>query len=120
MGGREFRCPPYFSSTLTGLAIREYLSYVKQGYPYEFYVCFKKVKPSTSYSSIVRYFWILKKIGLIREVGSEQGNAPIPRKLYEIVIYDDPRWFAPQEALYPETKLGSRRYKLYKQRIGSG
>lgn len=115
MGSKEFRCPPYFSTTLTGLAIREYLDYVKVGYPYEFYVCFKKYKPSTSYQSVVRYFWILKKLGLIRETGTEKGNAPIPRKLYEIAIYDDPRWYAPQVAMYPETRLGSKRYKWYKR-----
>jgi len=111
----EYRCPPYFSYKLTGLAIREYLQYVGEGYPYEFYVCFKKVKPTTSYASVRRYFYILKKLGLIEPVRTEPSSkGGFPRTYYRIVIYDDPRWFAPQEALYPETRLGKKRYEKYK------
>lgn len=110
-----YRCPPYFSVKLTGLAIREYLAYVGEGYPYEFYVCFKKVKPTTSYASVRRYFYILKKLGLIEPVRTEPSSkGGFPRTYYRIVIYDDPRWLAPQEALYPETALGKKRYKAYK------
>lgn len=115
--GEEYRCPEYFTYRLTGLAIREYLQYVGEGYPYEFYVCFKKVKPSTSYASIRRYFYILKRIGLIEPTRTEPSKrGGFPRTYYRIVVYDDPRWLAPQEALYPETRLGPKRYKAYKAR----
>jgi len=114
MSEEGYRCPPYFTYKLTGLAIREYLSYVGEGYPYEFYICFKRVKPSTSYESVRRYFYILKRIGLIEPVRREPSSkGGFDRTYYRIVIYDDPRWFAPQEALYPETRLGKRRYEKY-------
>lgn len=114
MGEEEYRCPPYFTYKLTGLAIREYLNYVGEGYPYEFYICFKRVKPSTSYESVRRYFYILKRLGLIEPVRREPSSkGGFPRTYYRIVVYDDPRWIAPQEAIYPETRLGKRRYEHY-------
>ena len=111
----KYRCPPYFSTKFTGLAIREYLSYVEEGYPYEFYICFKKVKPNTSYTSVRRYFYILNRLGLIERVRTEPRKGGFPRSYYRIRIYEDPRWYAPQEALYPNTRLGGRRYKKMRE-----
>lgn len=114
MTGEKYNCPPYFTVKLTGLAIREYLSHVGEGYPYEFYKCFQKIKPTTSYASVRRYFYILKRLGLIEPVRKEPSSkGGFKRTYYRIVIYDDPRWFAPQEALYPETRLGAKRYMKY-------
>lgn len=103
---------PEINVTLTGLAIREFLLAVGEGYPYWFYKCFKKIKPSTSYQSISRYFWILKKIGLIEETREEPSKGRYPRKYYRIVpgTEDHPAWLHPQQVLYPETRLGSNRY----------
>lgn len=98
---------------LTGTAIREYLMEVGEGHPNGFYTAFKAVKPSTSYQSVRRYFWICKKLGLIEPTRREFGRGYIPKQLYRIVpgAEGDPRWSAPQASLYPETRLGARRYK---------
>jgi hypothetical protein len=98
--------------TLTGLAIREFLSQVGEGAPNDFYREFRKVKPTTSYDSVRRYFYILKRLGLIEPTRTEKGKAPIPRQLYRIVpgMEGAPEWMAPQIAMYPETKWGRRRY----------
>jgi len=113
----EERCPE-INSRLTGMAIREYLLQVGVGCPYEFYKCFKKVKPNTSYGSVVRYFWMLKKLGLIEVVGTEDRGYGIPRKLYRLVPgrEDDPAWFRPQIVMYPQTKWGRKRYKWAKEK----
>ena len=99
---------------LTGLAIREYLLQFGRGYPYDFYRRFAKVKPTTSYESVRRYFYILKRLGLIERVGTEEGKGVWSRSLYRIVpgAEDDERWFHPQVELYPATRLGSRRYRM--------
>jgi len=112
----EDRCPE-FTTRLTGLAIREYLMHVGEGYANEFYRCFKKIKKKVSYQSVVRYFWILEKLGLIELVRFEIRGSKFPVKYYRIVPgkENDPRWLHPQSALYPITRLGSRRYKKKKE-----
>lgn len=126
MGEEPDRCPE-FTYKLTGLAIREYLLHVGEGYPYEFYKCFKKVKPSTSYDSVKRYFFFLRKLGLIEVVRVEPRRTPegktygIPRTYYRIVpgAEGDHRWFAPQAEYYPQTRLGAKRY-VPKYKAGGG
>ena len=100
------------SETLTGLAIREFLLQVGEGCSSDFHSAFKKVKNKTSYASARRYFWILKKLGLIEFTRVESGKAFIPKRLYRIVpgMEDSPIWRAPQATLYPETRLGQARY----------
>lgn len=111
---------PEITVKLTGLAIREFLLAVGEGYPYWFYRCFKKVKPTTSYQSVARYFYILRKLGLIEFVREEPSNSRFPRKYFRIVPgrEDDPAWLHPQEELYPETRIGGKRYRKYKEMIG--
>ena len=101
------------TNTLTGLAIREFLMQVGEGCSSDFHKAFRKVKPSNSYQSARRYFWILKKLGLIEYVGVESGKGFIPKHIYRIVpgMESDPRWRAPQIALYPKTRWGSKRYQ---------
>ncbi|MBA7493304.1 hypothetical protein ES702_03862 [subsurface metagenome] len=96
----------------TGLAIREFLQIVGEAGPNDFYKAFRKVKPSSSYNSCRRYFWICKKLGLIEPTRREMGKGYIPKQLYRIApgMSGDPRWGAPQIAMYPETRLGARRY----------
>lgn len=100
------------TNTRTGLAIREFLQKVGEGCSSDFHTSFKKVKEKTSYASCRRYFWILKKLGLIEFTRVEPGKAFIPKRLYRIVpgMEDAEEWRAPQIALYPETRLGSKRY----------
>jgi len=92
----------------TGKTIRDYLLSMKEGSPSDVYRELSKVK-RTSYDSVCRYFWILKKLGLIQLV-REAGRF---MSVYRITpgMEDDPRWSAPQVALYPETMWGSYRYK---------
>jgi hypothetical protein len=101
---------------LTGLAIREYLLVVGEGYPHEFYHNFKKIKPTTSYASVRRYFYILRELGLIEPTRVVRGRGRWPIHLHRIVPgMEDERlmdiWRAPQRELYPATGLGRKRYR---------
>ena len=103
---------------LAGLAIREFLISVGEGCPNDFYKAYRRVKKTASYESARRYFYILKKLGLVEPTRREWGKGYIPRQLYRICVgaESDPRWGAPQAALYPETRLGSRRYRKAKEK----
>jgi len=100
------------TNTSTGLAIREFLRQEGEGSPNDFLKAFRKVKKKTSYGSARRYFWICKKLGLIEPTRRVMGRGVIPKQLYRIVPgrEHDPRWSAPQVALYPDTQLGRSRY----------
>ena len=102
----------------TGLAIREYLMAVGEGSAYDFYKCYRRVKPSTSYATIRKYFHYLRKLGLIEKVREEDTGHGFPKVYYRIVpgMEDDERWFRPQAAIYPQTALGKRRYRRLKER----
>jgi len=105
-------CPPLIYK-LTGMAIKEYLEQVKEGSPYDFYLCFKQIKPTTSYRNILKYFHYLKKLGLIRKVRVDRRSKRGFKKVYYSIVEgmeDAEEWFAPQGAIYPETLLGKRRY----------
>jgi len=103
--------------TLTGLAIREYLLAVGEGSPNDFLKEFRKVKKKTSYASVRRYFYILKRLGLIEFTRRVWGKGRIPKSLYRIVPgqEDSPFWIHPQVALYPDTRWGARRYEKAKE-----
>jgi hypothetical protein len=103
---------------LTGLAIRDYLLAVGEGCPNDFYKEFRKVKAKTSYGSVRRYFYILKRLGLIEPTRREWGRGTIPKQLYRIVsgMEDSPLWSAPQVALYPATRWGGARYVKAKRK----
>jgi len=85
------------------MAIRAYLKGKGEGSAGDFYKDYKSFKPSTSYNSITRYFWMLKEMGLIVSVRKEVSKAPIPKTIYKIVsdLINDPRWKSPQKALWP-------------------
>lgn len=89
---------PYYTYPVS-VAIREYLRVKGEGYANEFYRLYRDYKSSTSYMSITRYFYLLKRIGLIRFVRKEEGDAPIPRSIYELVEerIDDDLWKHPQK-----------------------
>lgn len=102
----------------TGEAIREYLLTLGEGYPYGFYKLWRQFKKVTSYQAVRRYFWILKEIGLIESVRYEKSRGHFRKHFYRIVprMEDDPRWGRPQAELYPDTRLGKRRYDKLRER----
>jgi hypothetical protein len=111
---------PEITVIYTGLAIREYLMKVGKGSPADFYRCFKKLKPTTSYQNVVRYFYLLKRAGVIEPVETVTGSkgGSVKKTLYRIVPgrEDDDAWLHPQQVFYPETRLGARRYRMVKKR----
>lgn len=107
---------------LTGIAIHDWLSRVKTGSPSDFYKEYKKQAEARiglgskekipTYPNVVKYFWMLKQIGLVAVV--RQGGLGRDNKtLYAIVRgrEADQRWFNPQVELYPSTRWGGRRYQ---------
>jgi len=82
----------------TSLAIREFLLKVGKASPNDFYKVYREYKESTSYLSIARYFWILKKAGLIRVVEHKKGRGRIRKTLYSVVPerIEDDLWNHPQ------------------------
>lgn len=110
------------TESLTGLAIREFLLQVGLAGPYDFYKEFRELKPTTSYASVRRYFWILKQLGLIEFVRTAPSTAGFPRRLYRIVLgrEDDPRWEFPQIALFPTSGFGGRKGKRYRKWVEAG
>ena len=104
---------------LTGLAIRQWLVGQGDGSAWDFWQAIQekrkaKDQKEPSYAQIRRYFWIIKKMGLIIKSGERpskfKGN---PKAFYQIVpgMRDDPRWFRPQSEFYPSTTIGSRRFQ---------
>jgi len=74
--------------------IREWLLKVGEGSPYDYWIYEGR---RIRYSTIVKYFYVLRKAGLIevvREVENSRAS-PIKKKLYRIVPgrENDPRWF---------------------------
>jgi len=117
--GESSEVCPEITTLYTGLAIREYLLAVGEGSPYDFYKCFKRVKPDVKYLNVVRYFWLLKEAGLIRLVREEPPSRGYFMKRYYAVVperVDDPAWFHPQQVKYPDTKWGKKRY--WKVKLG--
>ena len=118
MAGAE-ACPE-ITIKWTGLAIREYLLSVGEGSPYDFYKCFKRVKPDTSYKNIAYYFYLLKRAGLITPVRKEPSSrGGFDRTVYRIVpgMENHPGWLHPQQIFYPDTKWGRKRYWRVKMGI---
>lgn len=101
------------TESLTGLAIREFLQHEGEGSANDFIKAFRLVKKKTSYASARRYFWILKKLGLVQPTRRVMGKGLIPKQLYRIVPgrENDSRWAHPQIALYPSTGAGRSRYR---------
>lgn len=101
-----------------GLAIRNFLLAKGEASPYDFYKAYRTFKPTTSYLSIVKYFYILERLGLIEHVKTvTSSKGGFPKKLYRIVPGMEKRdeWRHPQVALYPLTRLGRRRYRKLKR-----
>jgi len=72
----------------------------------------RRIKRRASYLSVIKYFYICRRLGLIEFVRQEVGRGKYPRRIYRVRagMENDPRWSAPQAALYPETRWGGARY----------
>lgn len=98
--------PITFTTTQTSLAIREYLQSVGDGYPAEFVRMFKKVRPKTSYPNVYKYFYYLRKLGLIERSKQRRGRSPMIAIQYHRVVPEkikDPAWSNPQKFLYDKS-----------------
>lgn len=99
---------------LLGLAIRNYLLNTGAGSPYDFWKAFCK---DINYMTVLRYFYILKRLGLIEVAYTQERSGTAYKTYYKIVEgkEDDPCWSRPQICLYPETRWGRKRYRLWKE-----
>lgn len=88
----------------TSIAIKQYLLQNEFASPSDFYKVYRELKPTTSYESIAKYFYILRKLGLIEIDRYEPSGRRIPKSIYKLIpeLVDDPRWESPQRALYPQ------------------
>lgn len=104
----------------TGEFIREYLLEHGRAYVYEMWNAYRKKLEEMgvywgSYDNFRRYIYMLKKLNLIRPVGTETALNP---KLHERVYYElvpenvnmIEAWTRPQIILYPETIYGKRKW----------
>jgi len=110
---------PEITVLYTGLAIREFLMKAGKGSPTDFYKCFKRLKPTTSYQNVVRYFYLLKRAGVIEPVETVPGSkgGSVKKVLYRVVPgrEEDDAWLHPQQVFYPYTRLGAKRYRMVKR-----
>lgn len=92
-----------FRLLTTNEALREYLLLKGEANPYGFWKFWKDYKKVTSYDSILRNFYILRRLGLIETVRWEEGRAPSRKRYYRIVagMEDDHRWLHPEDSLWP-------------------
>ena len=105
-----------------GLFVRDFLLRKKEAYTeqiwreYNLYLA-RNGYPPVKYSTMRKYMWILRKLGLIELSRVEQVGDPLghlqPRFYLKIVEgkENDPAWYNPQVAYNPEWGLGSLRYK---------
>lgn len=105
---------PFALGEATGPAIKEYLLTVGRGNSYAFFKLFRQVKKTTSYDSVRRYFWMLRKIGLIRPAGTEARAHGWRKHMYTVTPgkEEDPAWWHCQGELYNATRVGRSYSKL--------
>jgi len=80
-----------------GFAIRIFLQYEGRASAYDFYREYKEYRNLT-YNTVLSYFGMLKKGGLIVHVETVEGRGRYPRKLYSLVKrrLTDSLWKNPQ------------------------
>ena len=95
-----------------GLMIKQYLLEKGEGNPYEFW---RKYSPHTSYQHVAKYFYMLKRLGLIEKIREEPSSrsSTIPKSIYRIVpgMEEDPCWEYPQSCLYEDLRERIREWK---------
>lgn len=67
----EEECPE-FTYKVQGLAACEFLRARGAATAYDFYKCYHRLKPRFKPQDAYRLFWLLKKLGLIDEVGKQE------------------------------------------------
>lgn len=100
----ESECPE-FTVLIMGLAARQMLMEKGMVTPYDFYICYKRMRPRFKPLDAYRLFWIMKKLGLVMVVAKERGEKPgFLRSIYTIVpgMEDHPAWVNPPRAYYKE------------------
>ena len=100
----EIDCPD-FKIRIIGMAIRQMLMERGVVSPYEFYQCYSRIKPRFKPKDAYRFFWVLKKLGLVMVVAKERGSRPgFLRSMYTIVpgMEDHPAWVNPMATYYKE------------------
>jgi len=79
--------------------------------PYDFW---REYSRDTSYAHVVKYFWMLRKLGLIQEARHEDVNSKgssLGKTYYMITpgMEDHPAWFNPARYLYPHLFTGKKK-----------
>ena len=79
--------------------------------PYDFW---KEFSRDTSYAHVVKYFWMLKKLGLIQEAKHEDVNSKgseLGKTYYMIVpgMEDHPAWANPARHLWSHLYVEKRK-----------
>lgn len=106
-----------------GESIRNWLLLESEGYPYAFWLLWKRVRTSSSYAAVVRYFHVLEKIGLIEKANpkkytffTDKYRGSTARIFYKIVdgMQGSPDFDRADIVLYPSHEWGGRRYKKAK------
>jgi len=125
-GKKEARGWRAYYPYTTGEFIRDYLQKEGEAYIHETWMAFQDdlreygLEWWGKYSSFRRYFYILKKLGLIEFTREEPSEKPQlqPRRYYRVVPeYSDLKraWRKPQVVMYPETVWGKEDYKNRKR-----
>jgi len=113
-----------------GEFIREFLKKNGPSYPHEVYRAYCEYLQShgynpPSYKTVLTYFYVLKKIGLIKEVKREKirdtGYPWDIRVYYDLVEekINSPDWHNPWKKYNPASALGSRYYRKKTKEIES-
>lgn len=106
-----------------GESIRNWLLLNGEGYPYAFWGLWRRVRTSSSYDAVVRYFHVLEKIGLIEKIKpkpyvlfDDKYRGTRARVFYKIVdgMQGSPDFRDADSVLYPSHTLGGKRYKKAK------
>lgn len=91
--------------------IKFYLLKYGKGYPYDMWKKWREFASmigvrAGSYIAFVRYMFILKRLGLIKEVEEEPTHRGFPRKYYVLVeeMIDSEIWRRPVATLYPSSE----------------
>jgi len=121
-GKKEARGWRAYYPYTTGEFIRSYLQKKGEAYIHETWMAFQDdlrkygLEWWGKYSSFRRYFYILKKLGLIEFTHEKPSEKPQlqPRRYYKVVERYaglDEVWTKPQVVMYPETVWGKEDYK---------
>jgi len=85
--------------TSSSIRLREYIKEHKYVSPYDFWKWYRKNVNDVQYTSIVRLFWMCKKLGLIVVHDIVPNNHGTYKTLYKLNkdMIDSEKWSNPQE-----------------------